>query len=73
MARTAIDLGGFDFDQVRGTTDEALLPGAVKYGGVRGLASLATGRATIFGAPAAPVAPWIPDSAIASSVAAIRS
>ena len=65
VARTAIDLGGFDFDQVRETTDEALLPGAVRYGGVRGLASLATGRATIFGAPAgahravAPVPPGV--------------
>ena len=36
VTRTAVDLGGFDFDQVRETTDEALLPGAVKYGGVRG-------------------------------------
>ena len=53
VARTAVDLGGFDFDQVRETTDEALLPGAVKYGGVRGLASLATIRPhlTISGAP----------------------
>ena len=61
VARAAVDLGGFDFDQVRETTDEALLPGAVKYGGVRGLASLATtGRTTIAGAPASPVAPWLP-------------
>jgi dienelactone hydrolase len=61
VARTAVDLGGFDFDQVRSTTDEALLPGAVKYGGVRGLASLATGgRTSIAGAPASPVAPWLP-------------
>ena len=61
VARTAVDLGGFDFDQVRETTDEALLPGAVKYGGVLGLASLATtGRTTIFGAPPAPVASWMP-------------
>jgi hypothetical protein len=46
---------------VRDVTDEALLPGAVKYGGVRGLASLATsGRTTIAGAPASPVAPWLP-------------
>jgi dienelactone hydrolase len=60
VARTAVDLGGFDFDQVRDVTDEQLLPGAVKYGGVRGLASLATeGGVTIFGAPAVPVAPWI--------------
>ena len=61
VARTAIDLGGFDFDQVRETTDEALLPGAVKYGGVRGLASLAgSGPTWIAGAPASPVAPWMP-------------
>jgi len=59
--RTAVDLGGFDFDQVREVTDEALLPGAMKYGGVLGLASLATtGRTTIFGAPPAPVASWMP-------------
>jgi dienelactone hydrolase len=61
VARTAVDLGGFDFDQVRETIDEALLPGAVKYGGVRGLASLATtGRTWIAGAPASPIAPWLP-------------
>jgi dienelactone hydrolase len=61
VARAAVDLGGFDFDQVRETTDEALLPGAVKYGGVRGLASLAgAGRTWIAGAPASPVAPWLP-------------
>lgn len=60
VARTVVDLGGFDFDQVRTVTDEQLLPGAVKYGGVRGLASLATeGGLTIYGMPAAPVAPWI--------------
>jgi hypothetical protein len=61
VARTAVDLGGFDFDAVRETTDEALLPGAVKYGGIRGLASLAgSGRTWIVGAPASPVAPWLP-------------
>jgi dienelactone hydrolase len=61
VARTSVDLGGFDFDQVRETIDEALLPGAVKYGGVRGLASLVTsGSTTIAGAPASPVAPWLP-------------
>jgi len=60
VARTVVDLGGFDFDQVRDVADEQLLPGAVKYGGIRGLASLATGGGvTIFGAPARPVAPWI--------------
>ena len=39
----------------------ALLPGALKYGGIRGLASLAgPGRTWIAGAPASPVAPWLP-------------
>ena len=61
VARAAVDLGGFEFDQVRETLDESLLPGAVKYGGVRGLASLAgPGRTTIAGAPASPIAPWLP-------------
>jgi hypothetical protein len=61
VARAALDVGGFDFDQVREVTDERLLPGAVKYGGIRGLASLAThGRTTVFGAPQALVSPWIP-------------
>jgi dienelactone hydrolase len=61
VVRAAVELGGFDFDQVRETTDEALLPGAVKYGGIRGLASLAgPGRTWIAGAPASPIAPWLP-------------
>lgn len=61
VTRTAVDVGGFDFDQVRDPLDERLLPGAVKYGGVNGLASLAAGgRTSVFGVPAAPVAPWMP-------------
>jgi dienelactone hydrolase len=61
VARSALDVAGFDFDQVREVTDERLLPGAVKYGGIRGLASLAAhGRTTVFGAPQALVAPWVP-------------
>ena len=61
VSRAAVDLAGFDFDQVRETTDDTLLPGAVKYGGVRGLASLAgPGRTWIAGAPPSPVAPWLP-------------
>jgi dienelactone hydrolase len=61
VARTAVDLDGFDFDRVTAPLDPDLLPGAVKYGGVRGLASLATtGRTTIAGVPATPVGAWIP-------------
>jgi hypothetical protein len=41
VERAAIDLGGFDFDRVRGAGDLLmLLPGALKYGGVHGLLPL---------------------------------
>jgi hypothetical protein len=59
VARTAVDVGGFDFAQVTTTLDERLLPGAAKYGGVRGLASLATnGHTAVFGMPKGPTAAW---------------
>jgi hypothetical protein len=49
---TAIDLAGFDFDSVRRTDDEMLLPGALKYGGVLGVASLFThGKMALFNPP----------------------
>jgi dienelactone hydrolase len=38
--RAAIDLAGFDFSAVHDPADPLLLPGALKYGGVMGLASL---------------------------------
>ena len=61
VTRTAVDVGGFDFDQVRDPLDDRLLPGAVKYGGINGLASLASsGRTAVFGVPMAQVAPWMP-------------
>ncbi len=41
VARTAADGDGFRFDKVRTTTDEMLLPGALKYGGLAALAALA--------------------------------
>lgn len=33
VARTAVDMNQFRFDKVAATTDEEMLPGAVKYGG----------------------------------------
>ncbi len=36
----AIDLGGFDFDQVTTTEDPMLLPGALKYGGIKAISML---------------------------------
>jgi dienelactone hydrolase len=66
----AVDLGGFDFDQITNVDDERLLPGALKYGGVLGIASLCTdGRTTIFGAPAKPAAPWSPRARQVSLIA----
>jgi hypothetical protein len=61
IARAAIDLNGFDFDRVTRIDDEMLLPGALKYGGVMGIAaSCAEGSTTLFNPPAAPIAPWAP-------------
>jgi dienelactone hydrolase len=39
--RTAADWDGFRFEKVRKTTDEMMLPGALKYGGLSALAALA--------------------------------
>jgi dienelactone hydrolase len=39
VARTAVDANQFDFDQVRTTNDEMMLPGALKYGGMASFAA----------------------------------
>jgi hypothetical protein len=44
LSRTAIDLGGFDFDQVKDANDLAFMPGALKYGGVYGAVLLCVGE-----------------------------
>jgi hypothetical protein len=41
VARTAADFDDFRFEKVRATTDEMMLPGALKYGGLPALAALA--------------------------------
>src|SRR5262249_46481388 len=41
VARTAADCDGFRFDKVVTLSDEMLLPGAVKYGGLPALMALA--------------------------------
>jgi hypothetical protein len=61
IARASIDLGGFDFTQVREPDDEMMLPGGLKYGGILGFAPLfATnpGATELYRAPAA-TAPWL--------------
>ncbi|HEY7157919.1 MAG TPA: alpha/beta hydrolase family protein [Gemmataceae bacterium] len=41
VARTAADVNGFRFENVRTTTDEMMQPGGLKYGGLPALAALA--------------------------------
>jgi dienelactone hydrolase len=41
VSRTAVDLNQFRFEKVRRVTDDMMLPGALKYGGLAALASLA--------------------------------
>jgi hypothetical protein len=60
IAKAAIDLDGFDFDRVTRVDDEMLLPGALKYGGVRGIAAASAGQTALFNISATPVAPWAP-------------
>jgi hypothetical protein len=60
-ARTSLDLAGFAFDAITSPLDPDLLPGALKYGGVRGMASLATcGRTTIAGLKKDGAGSWVP-------------
>jgi dienelactone hydrolase len=40
VARTALDYDRFRFDSVRNTTDEMMIPGALKYGGLSAFAGL---------------------------------
>ena len=48
VRRAAINLGGFDFDQVTDPIDPMMLPGALKYGGIDGFVPLLqTGRTLI--------------------------
>jgi hypothetical protein len=48
----AIDLNGFDFDQVQSLSDENLLPGGRKYGGMYGFAALCDfGKTVLYNLP----------------------
>ncbi len=50
--RAAVDLNGFNFDQVKDSSDEMMLPGALKYGGISGFAALCpTDRTALWNAP----------------------
>ena len=47
VRRAAIDLHGFDFDQVQDDQSPMMLPGALKYGGVYGFVPLLENQATL--------------------------
>jgi dienelactone hydrolase len=52
ILRSAIDLNGFDFDQIKSPADENFLPGALKYGGVMTFVSLCrVGETALYRAP----------------------
>jgi hypothetical protein len=40
--RVVVDLGGFSFEQISRVQDQNMLPGALKYGGIGGLAAIGT-------------------------------
>ncbi len=52
-ASTIIDLQKFDFDQITDPTDPRVLPGALKYGGVFGMARLCSANTLLHNAPRA--------------------
>jgi dienelactone hydrolase len=60
IQRAALDLNGFDFDQIRSVADENMLPGALKYGGVYGFAALLEGKTILYHAPKEPETRKIP-------------
>lgn len=45
--RAVVDLNGFEFDHIRSDSDPMLLPGALKYGGIRGFMPLCSEGATL--------------------------
>lgn len=57
VQKAVIDLDGFDFDRVQSVTDEMMLPGASKYGGIYGFVPLCnTGETLLINAQK--TGPW---------------
>lgn len=62
IADCAVNVNGFDFDQIKDSGDPMMLPGASKYGGIYGLAAgCDSGRTLIAGATSAQVQASLPD------------
>ena len=63
VVRTVVDANQFDFDQVKTTSDEMMLPGALKYGGLSSFAALcAPGELYLHNIRASSRNDWIKDA-----------
>jgi dienelactone hydrolase len=70
LGRIAVDANQFDFDQVKSTSDEMMLPGALKYGGMASFAALcAPGELYLHNVRASPRTDWIADAYKAAGAA----
>jgi hypothetical protein len=68
--RTAVDANQFDFDNMKSTSDEMMLPGALKYGGMPSFAALcAPGKLYLHNMRASPGNEWIKDAYRAAGAA----
>ena len=63
IAKTAVDLNQFDFAKIEKTSDEMMLPGALKYGGMSGILSLVD-PASIAAFNSSSTKPWSEEKAI---------
>jgi hypothetical protein len=70
VARTTVDANQVDFDQVHTTSDEMMLPGALKYGGLASFATLcAPGELYLHNVRASSRNDWIKDAYQAAGAA----
>lgn len=70
VTRTAMDANQFDFDQVKTTSDEMMLPGALKYGGLASFAAVcAPGELYLHNVRASSRNDWIKDAYKAAGAA----
>jgi hypothetical protein len=70
VTRTAVDANQFDFDQVKTTSDDMMLPGALKYGGLTSFAALcAPGELYLHNIRASSRNDWIKDAYKAAGAA----
>jgi dienelactone hydrolase len=68
VARTAADAQQFRFENVKSMTDDMLLPGALKYGGLSAFAGLcAPHEVYIYNTGAAGIGPWLKPAYAASA------